>query len=62
MIARDINVSFYTFSLLKYDRSKSLEHDTYESVKKTLYPALCGGSDPGLASDIYISFLFLWHI
>ena len=36
MIARDINVSFYIFSLLKYDRifGKSLEHDTYERVKK----------------------------
>ena len=64
MIARDINVSFYIFSLLKYDRifGKSLEHDTYERVKKILDSALCGGSDPGLASDIYISFLFLWHI
>ena len=31
MIASDIIVSFYIFSLLKYDRifCKKLEHDTY---------------------------------
>ena len=32
MIAHDIIVSFYIFSLLKHDRifGKNLEHDTYE--------------------------------
>ena len=31
MIAREIIVSFFIFSLLKYDRifGKNLEHDTY---------------------------------
>ena len=34
MIGHDIIVSFYIFSLLRYDRifSKSLEHDTYEET------------------------------
>ena len=60
MIACDIIVSFYIFILVKYDRifGKNLEHDTY-GVKPALEQALCGGSVPGLAPEIYVSFLFL---
>ena len=63
MMARNIIVSFYIFSLLKYDRifGKSLKHDTY-GEKEVLELALCGGSDPSLAPEIYVSFLFLWRI
>ena len=63
MIARDIIISFCIFSVLKYDRTirKNLEHDTYV-VKKAFDPALRGGLVTDLASEIYFSFGFLWHI
>ena len=65
MIAHDIIVTFYIFSLLKYDRifGKRLEHDTYDWGKiKSLAQHFTGGSIIGFAPEIYVRFLFLWHI
>ena len=44
MIARDIIVSFYIFSLLNYDRIFDKNWSmTLSLINKVLEPALCGG-------------------
>ena len=35
---------------------------TLMGQNKALDPALCKGSDPGLAPEIYVSFRFTWNI
>ena len=60
MIAHDhdIIVSFYIFSLLKYDRifGKSLEHDTYGVKESPWHSTFSGEFDAGLSLRFMLVF------